>query len=964
MGMSDTIFGTYTKQNKSKIMAIVRDTASKGRKYSDLEVFSVDLKGKDTTFQKLIEDSIKKRTEARIAELRQKGAIVEPQDEIIIRLEVEKKEGQDILREVMPKTKDYFASQTEKFRKHISENLEELVRKEIAARTRGGKKLTPAEEIQIRREVYNKNRDRLTKEIMPDAFALCRQATGLVSGKFHYNVQVEAAAAMSGGAIAEMKTGEGKTLVQTLSAYLDAVYATSFKVDKKNYGSVHVITANEYLAKENACENSMIFGLLGLSCDYVEARNGKSSKIAKQRRQEAYRSDIVYGTAKTIGFNYLDDHQIMSKEERSITRPLDSAIIDEADDILIDQALTPLIITSSSSTSKELKAKIEREDEQLRRMYDMAMEFLEVNKLDCKIADQYEKGKSVETFKHFILFKDNGRVFTSDSLSQKIYDGKFNLLTPENKKYFGIKSESDEIAFYNSFTDILSKCVQAKYYYIEGKNYIVSANSKGEKEIVLIDQNTGRPTRGTKLREGLQEAIEAKEWRKETLSGKPHHLKRSKTIREVARVTYPDFLSQYSKVCGMTGTSDIEQFTDIYGLPTYEVPSRKPNIRIDQEGSLYPTLDAKYDAIVREVLGCKKTLQPVLIGTTNVRESDAICKKLAEAGIRFQRLDAVNNENEEGVVKKAGLLGMVTVATNMAGRGTDIKLGEGVREVGGLYVIGTSKNKNLRIDNQLRGRAARQGDPGKTKYFQSLEDDLVRTRYGPIKFKGIIDRFKKNGSKEPIRDKGIIATVDKCQEAQESKDKAARIVTEKFGREVSRQKNAIYEIRDAVLDASPKELADIVCKNIQSYVEHVVSEGSPAEVDAKIGHLVDLNTCYDPNNKKDSTNKIVRSMFSKLPASMKTMQDFEKVRTRLLNVIDIYWSSQLSYFGDLQKMAGFASLSQEDPFKEFEYKAGQMYVEMSRCIQNELITYAISDIPFGNYEIKQAEQDEDQKIIL
>lgn len=801
------------------------------------------------------------------------------------------------------------------------------------------------------------------EDIMPDAFAVCREATKRRLGMFHYDVQIEAASAMQHGSIVEMKTGEGKSLVQILSAYLSALEATC-SLDPKEHKSVHIITANEYLAERDWKENSKVFSLLGLSSGYAMGQNlVRGNKELTALKRKAYTSDIVFGTAPTIAFDYLEDNHTLDDANRFMRKPLHKAIVDEADDILLDQATRPLILSKRNEYAKE--------DEDV---YEWAVKFINgepgyrKRPVRCHIFNQFEKNKTDPYTEDCALYLDNMFVDV-EPLAKEIYGPNVDLSDPKVAEELFAKEQA------------LIKCLLAREYFKEGKQYQVFEDKKATQEdkeftvmkVVLTDENTGRSVEQTRYQDGYQEAIEATVAynleQKNKTTGTKYRLNQSKKNRPVAKCTYPDFLSIYEAgVSGMTGTSDEEEFKEIYGLETYEVPSRKPNIRIDEEDELYATEEAKFKAIIRDILDCQKTMQPILIGTTNVEESNRLCNMLEKYGIRFQRLDAVNKENENGIKETAGLLGSVTVATNMAGRGIDIKLGPGAAEAGGLYVIGSSKNKNIRIDNQLRGRAARQGDPGRTKYFMSLDDELVVTKYGSKRFEGLKKSYE--GTTERITNKAILSMVNKCQSTQESQNKQVRkSLEEKEAKVFTKHKKMIYDQRKKILTSTNEELETIINEMIVSYVESLFERDmSDEEIEAKLSHLIDTKTCYS-EDKKVYQNNIINSLKNRFNSIRMTSKDLKGyltlTRKKMLKVVNEYWITHMETLDRNWTNAVYYAYSNMNPMDIYERQSIIDLQALTYYIQNEMLTYALDPkMVFGKYEIKEVENEERKEMIL
>ena len=777
-----------------------------------------------------------------------------------------------------------------------------------------------------------------------DAVALCYLATEKSIGISLYDVQLEAALAMREGVVAEVKTGEGKTFIQIIEAYLNAL-------DGKG---VHVITANDYLIGRDLEETKPVYDLLGLTSGVVYGND----KMTRDERREIYKSDIVYGTAKTLAFDYLLDNTVTKKEDRVFNLPdkhdknygkaFNYAIIDEVDSILLDDATVPLIINGGYPGQKKSdigEEEFKRRSELNREMYRKAM--LLADTLTCKIEaqDELDKNKEIRFKEDCLLYQDTQKVIFSEKLYRKIYGDKdVSKLSLEEQEYL------------MNFTVAVENCILAKFYYKNGEHYVLSdvpvkPGKKPRKEIVLIDESTGRLTPGRRKGHGIHEALEAKE---ELLSkGKSYHVAIQSPTVTTATCTYPDFMSRYkSGISGMTGTSNIEEFNEIYNLPTYEVPSRLPNIRRDLKGSVYLTKNAKYKAIVEEVLKANETLQPVLIGTTSVEESVIISKMLEEAGVRHQLLNAVNNENEAGIIENAGMKGRVTVATNMAGRGSNIRLGNGVKEIGGLYVIGTSRNNNERIDNQLRGRASRQGEPGKTKYYSSLEDDLVRTR-GSEELLEAVSKLSKNKDAE-ITDKNIIRLVDRCQKSQEGLEYQSRITSEKYGKVMTTQKDLMYKQRNMILD-SP-DVKSLFDKIIPSYTSYLVDNNSIDEIVDNLKDVIDTSL-IDMSSKESLAISIKNALSKKVRSSVSLSGNDEKVRKNMLNVVDSYWINHLDRLEDLKKQTAYYSMSSMDPFKEYESMANHEFVSLNPKIQKDFLMYAVNpDLKFGK-EIDESMKD-------
>ena len=811
------------------------------------------------------------------------------------------------------------------------------------------------------------------EDIMCEALAVAREATSRRLDMFPYDVQVEAAIAMIGNKntdyqkiVAEMKTGEGKTLVQILVSYINLLEAT-YDDDKSKWKSVHIMTSNDALAKRDSDENRSVFEMLGFSCGYVPSRRGFGDTSEEDRikhKLKNYDCDVVYATPSTIAFDYLHDNIIFDGNNRYIKKPFGFVLIDEADDILIDQATNPLKLSAKmDGFDDNYEQLLTEEDIKKRKLYDKVTAFLYGKSdfgegLTYKEFDQFFKSRK-ETFKEdYAYCKDTGDIITSKKLEARLSE----LFTTDEE--------------YNEAYFALLNCIRARHAFIKDREYNVQREYNldtrdYEYKVVLIDQNTGRKKLSNRYINGIQEAIEAKEEYMEQYAKKAkkrYHITFSDEMPIRAMLTYPDFLSLYEcRVSGMTGTSDEEELNHLYGFNTYRIDTRKENIRIDEEDELYATKKAKYRAIIKEVKRCVRAHQPVLIGTTSVKESIEISEFLKRNNITHNLLNANNEEMENELIKVAGMYGAVTVATNMAGRGTDIKLGgynatpeekRQITELGGLYVIGTSRNKSSRIDLQLRGRAGRQGDPGKTKYFFSLEDDLIREQYKGDLLDYMIEHYN-NG--KPIKNKKVIKYAKRCQEIKESKDKLVRSDSERFNNAFQMQRKAIYEERNRVLDSTYVEVKEIVDNVIEKYAHILTRTYDKDTIKSYIGHLVNVDECYDTNKNifrenlvsklKDELNKVIVSIAE--VDKNDSVEYIKNTKRRILNILDIYWIDHMNRLEEIKSSNIVASI--DDPFKDYENAANdRFYFEVIPNIYNEIITYAIRpDIDFGKYVIKE-----------
>ena len=571
--------------------------------------------------------------------------------------------------------------------------------------------------------------------------------------------------------------------------------------------------------------------------------------------------------------------------------------------------------------------------------------------------------------KDYVYCKDTGDIYFSDKVEERLME-----LFPNEEEY-------------NDAYFALLNCISARHSFIKNREYNVQKEydidtKEYNYKVVLIDQNTGRKKLSNRYVNGIQEAIEAKEEYMEQYSEnakKRYHITFSDEMPIRAMFTYPDFLSIYEgRVSGMTGTSDEEELHNLYGFSTYRVGTRKECIRIDEEDELYATKESKYKAILKEVKKCVKTHQPILIGTASVKESIEISNLLKSNNITHNLLNANNEEMESELIKVAGIYGAVTVATNMAGRGTDIKLGgekateeekRQIKELGGLYVISTSKNKSTRIDSQLRGRAGRQGDPGRTKQFFSLEDDIVLENYNPNVLKFLKEHYD-NGL--PIKNKKVIKCAKKCQELKMSKDKLGRLNTEKFNIAFMKQRKALYEERNRALECSVVELKQVIDRVCERYASILVENYSLDSINDYLRHVVDPNMCYSQNKNifKENLSKALKSKFNSTIASLARVSKHESfvfmtnLKRKLLNIIDVYWIDHINGLEALKSSNMVASL--EDPFKDYETAANdKFYHEVIPNIYNEMITYATHpELKFGDYVMKMPKDEMTSKRLL
>ncbi len=801
---------------------------------------------------------------------------------------------------------------------------------------------------EFRRRLYN---GESINDILPEALAVVREAIKRRLGMFPYDTQIEASSAMIDGCIAEMKTGEGKTLVQILTSYLYALKSTC-SPNMEDWTSVHIMTSNDALAKRDATNNKSVFDLLGLTSSFVTRKDEivKSSdrkqelarrEIFKHKKRQAYQCDIVYATPKTIAFDYLDDNTVLDPKDKLITKKFGYAVIDEADDILFDQANTPLILSTSIDEENT-------DEKQLLDFYKWSTELLYGKEgrreLKGTIVKTRKKNENISFNTDYCFVEDSNEVFLSSKLEEALF-----------KDYDNSSDRKKEL--YNLRYLALLDCIVAKHSFIRGKQYeLISSSKEGYKRIGLIDSNIGRIKASNKYVGNIQYAIEAKEDYFENREGgeKRFRIETTKQNKTKAKIIYPDFLKLYNEVSGMTGTSDIEEFLELYNLSTYEVPTRKPVIREDLEDELYTSKAKKYLAILKELKECIKTGQPVLIGTTSVLESEEISQILSLNRISHNLLNANNEEMENEIISHAGEKGMITVATNMAGRGTDIKLGPGVKELGGLYVIGVSKNKSERIDRQLKGRSGRQGDPGKSKHFISLDDEIVKEYYGNS-LSGLKKTFASLTGR--ITNTRLLKSINKAQSIIDSRSKLNRRIESKYNEIYKTQRDIIYNIRENLLNSNPKEFISLLKNKIIPEYSSILEKD---DIDSSLivaNHLINVKDCYNSDNIgesiKDSFNKrMYDTMKDNNIVGAAIIPYFNKVKKNMLRSLDDFWSSHMERLEELKTESNIALVS-DDTIKLYSEKATYEFSNiLIPGILNEWLTYAICpNLNYGEYEI-------------
>ena len=715
-------------------------------------------------------------------------------------------------------------------------------------------------------------------DILPEAFAVVREASKRALGMRHFDVQLIGGIILHQGRIAEMKTGEGKTLVATLPVYLNALEGKG----------VHVITVNDYLAKRDSEWMGKLYKFLGLSVGLVIAGMDPNAK------QKAYAADITYGTNNEFGFDYLRDNMVIHMEDR-VQRDLNFCIVDEVDSILIDEARTPLIISGMGDKST--------------KFYNVADNFVKtlVNEKDFNVDE-----------------KANAVLLTEDGIVKA-------------EKYFGIENYADsqnlELQHY------VTQALKANYTMKADKDYMVKDN-----EVVIIDEFTGRLMEGRRYSDGLHQAIEAKE-----------NVKIQRESKTLATITFQNYFRMYAKLSGMTGTALTEEneFREIYNLDVIVIPTNKPVQRIDQSDMVYKNQSGKYKAIVEEIVKSHEKGQPVLVGTASVDKSEYISSLLKKRGIKHQVLNAKYHAQEAEIISHAGELGMVTIATNMAGRGTDIKLGEGVREAGGLKVLGTERHESRRIDNQLRGRSGRQGDPGESIFFISLEDDLMRI-FGSEKIQGIIDKLGLEET-EAIESKMVTKAIENAQKKVEGNNFDIRKNLLGYDDVMNLQREVIYRQRTEVLEG--KNLKEQIEGMIQEVISDAVNShlsGDVQDIEAEIKTLlqyleeiclphgiVTVQELADLSNEqiKDKLTETVMNIYKGKELEFGEEQLREIERVVLLRVVDQKWMAHIDNMDHLKQGMGLRAYKQQDPIQAYQMEGSAMFEEMIEGIKLETVKF-------------------------
>ncbi len=804
-------------------------------------------------------------------------------------------------------------------------------------------------------------------DILVDAFAAVREADDRVLGKRPFHVQLLGGIILHQGRIAEMKTGEGKTLVATLPAYLNALAGNG----------VHIVTVNDYLAKRDSEEMGRVYGFMGLSTGLVV--HGQTN----EEKQEAYNADITYGTNNEFGFDYLRDNMVVYKE-RMVQRGHAFAIVDEVDSILVDEARTPLIISGAGDEPTD--------------MYDRADKFTRsLKKLVVKEIDTKEDQDNIDA--DYIVDEKSRNVILTARGAKKA-EGFFGVETFTD-------SENADLMHY------VNQAIKAHGAMHRDQQYVVT-----DKGVMIVDEFTGRIMPGRRYSDGLHQAIEAKEG-----------VKIEKENKTLATITFQNYFRMYRKLSGMTGTALTEQneFKEIYQLDVVEVPTNKPMIRVDHSDAVYKTINGKYNAVIAQVKACHEKGQPVLVGTVSVEKSEELSRRLMDAGIKHTVLNAKFHEKEAEIVAQAGKRGAVTISTNMAGRGTDIMLGgnaeylakkemkaqgisdelvaeangtsvtdneeilnaralfaelyekhkaeiapeaEEVRQAGGLFILGTERHESRRIDNQLRGRSGRQGDPGESRFYLSLEDDLMRL-FGSDRIAGLIDRMGLDEN-TPIDAKILSNSIESAQKRIEDNNFKRRKYVLAYDDVMNQQRTIIYKQRAEVLDGGDG-IADtikrMIASNIREYVGAFTSEDSKSDwnFDALRSSLAYICDNDDFNYTDDELLSLKREDIEKMlcERAMSKYQEKEEIfgreifleiqRSVLLKNVDLAWMEHIDTMDDIKGMINLQSYAQRDPVTEYRITGGDMFDTMIADIRDKTVRMILTVMPRESEPIKRVQ---------
>lgn len=723
-------------------------------------------------------------------------------------------------------------------------------------------------------------------DLLPEAFAVSREASKRVLGLYPFHVQILGGIALHRGNIAEMMTGEGKTLTATMPVYLNALSGKG----------VHVVTVNEYLSSRDETEMGQLYRWLGLTVGL------NLSTMSPEEKREAYACDVTYSTNSELGFDYLRDNMVVYKEQM-VQRPLNYAIIDEVDSILIDEARTPLII---SGEAEQANADYIRADRFVKKLVE--------DKSDNDADDDEDHGDyKIDWPTKTISLTRTGIQKACDHFGLK------NLYDVENQK----------------LVHHIDQALRANYIMLKDIDYVVQ-----DGEVLIVDSFTGRVMEGRRYSDGLHQAIEAKEG-----------VKIQEESQTQATITYQNYFRMYQKLSGMTGTAktEEEEFREIYNMEVITIPTNRPVIRQDMPDLLYPTLDSKFKAVVDEIKERHAKGQPILVGTVSIESSERLSHMLDKEHIPHAVLNAKNHAKEAAIIMNAGQRGAVTIATNMAGRGTDIKLGPGVKELGGLAVIGTERHESRRIDNQLRGRSGRQGDPGYTRFYLSLEDDLLK-RFGGDRVKDFLDRLSDNDDDKVIESRLITRQVESAQKRVEGNNYDIRKQTLQYDDVMRIQREIIYKERMQVIDEQ-QSLKSVLMPMIHRTIDHQVdmfTQGdrstwrldslrdfivSSLASEEYVNSEIDFKT-FTPDALKQQLYQLVEDNYQEKEAALadpEQMLEFEKVV--ILRVVDEHWTNHIDAMDQLRQSIGLRGYGQLNPLVEYQDSGYNMFEEMISDIE-------------------------------
>lgn len=735
------------------------------------------------------------------------------------------------------------------------------------------------------KEKTNEFKSRIQKgekldDILPEAFAVVREASIRTLGMRHFREQLIGGVVLHQGRISEMKTGEGKTLVATLPAYLNALSGDG----------VHIITVNDYLANRDKEWMGQIFEFLGLKVGVI--LHGLSS----EQRREAYNSDITYGTNNEYGFDYLRDNMVIYKEEK-VQKKLNFCIVDEVDSILIDEARTPLIISGEGEKSTEF----------------------------YKVADYFAK-TLIKEEDFTVDEKTNSAIISEDGVKKA-------------EKYFRLENYAD--AQNMEVQHHITQALKANYVMRRDKDYMVK-----DGEVVIVDEFTGRLMEGRRYSDGLHQAIEAKEG-----------VKVEKESKTLATITFQNYFRMYSKLSGMTGTAQTEEveFREIYGLDVIAIPTHMPIKRMDYPDTIFKSVKGKYNAIIKDIEESYKLGQPVLVGTASIEKSEVLSALLKKKGVPHQVLNAKYHEREADIVSHAGEKGLVTIATNMAGRGTDIKLEEGISEIGGLKIIGTERHESRRIDNQLRGRSGRQGDPGSTRFYLSLEDDLMRV-FGSEKLQGLVDKIGL-GEDDPIESKMVTRAIENAQKKVEGNNFDVRKTLLGYDDVMNQQREIIYRQRTQVLEGETlkEQVQDMIKDVINNAVDSHLSgieDTFKEDIKKLVNFMEDLYVPHRMVKAEDLellSNEEIKEKYLSIAHNIyeekekdfgnESMREIERVI--LLRVVDTKWMDHIDNMDHLKQGIGLRAYKQQDPTQAYQFEGSTMFDEMIYNIKHDTVRYLL-----------------------